>query len=160
MEPTISVVTKTDAFQFLWLKNVRGFDRQYHCYDCLKGNRSKIIPLNGGRKYPAGFSAEGRIEEPVPYSYLCAVTPAAKGIDANVHILMHSDENSTFTYEDDNIRVFVTGMRRLTIEPLPAEVQDTMPELYWRCRNFQAGWQLFPEDRLPIDGSAEPVGGR
>lgn len=149
MVPTIKLVTKTDAFQYLWLKNVSGFDQRYHCFDCLKGSRSTIIPLNGGRKFPAEFRAEGRMEEPAPYSDLCAVTPAGKGIADNVHILMEPDDSSTITYEDDNIQVIVTGMRRLTIKPLPAEVQESLPELYWRCRNFQAGWQLFPEDRLP-----------
>jgi hypothetical protein len=42
-------------------------------------------------------------------------------------------------------------MRRLAIEPLPLEAQEVLPELYWRCRNFQAGWQLFPADRRPFN---------
>ncbi len=69
MGPTIQVVTKTNAFQFLWLKNVRGFDPGYHCYDCLRGDRSAVIPVNGGRLCPAEFTAAGRIEEPSPFSY-------------------------------------------------------------------------------------------
>ncbi len=151
MEPTITLVTKNDAFQFIWLKNLHGFDQRYHCYDCLKGKRSEIIALNGGKKYPAGFTATGRIEEPAPFAYLCAVMPTARGIAGNVHLLMEPDENSTFTHEDANIHVVVTGMRRLVIEPLPEEVQRALPELYWRCRNFQAGWQLFPQDRRPTE---------
>ena len=77
--------------------------------------------------------------------------PTARGIAGNVHLLMEPDENSTFTHEDANIHVVVTGMRRLVIEPLPEEVQRALPELYWRCRNFQAGWQLFPQDRRPTE---------
>ena len=69
---------------------------------------------------------------------------------ANVHVLMGPDEDSAFTHEDDNIRVDVAGMRRLAIEPLLAEAQGFLPELYWRCRNFQAGWRLFPADRRPF----------
>ncbi len=147
MEPAIKLITKTDAFQFLWLKNVKGFDLREHCYDCLIGNRSKLIPTNEGRKYPENFKAEGKIEEPIPYAYLCAVLPWKKGMEANVHILMEPNENSEFTHEDSNIQAVVTGMRRLEIKPLPTKAQEVLSELYWRCRNFQAGWQLFPADR-------------
>jgi len=146
-EASIKLDTKTDAFQFLWLKNVSGFNPKHHCCDCLKGKRSELIPHNEGRKYPAGLSVEGKIEQPAPYSYLCAVVPSARGIADNVHILMEPDAASEFTHEDANIRVVVSGMRRLAIEPLPAIVQEGLPELFWRCRNFQAGWQLFPSDR-------------
>ena len=83
-EAAIKLDTATDAFQYPWLKNVGGFNPKHHCFDCLIGNRSEIIPPNGGKKYPAGFAAEGKIEEPAPYSYLCAVVPPAKGIAANV----------------------------------------------------------------------------
>jgi len=153
MEPTIKLVTKTNAFQFLWLKHVSGFDQRHHCYDCLVGKRSEIIRLNAWKKYPAGFAAEGKIEEPGPYAYLCGVVPPATGITANVHILMEPDETSEITYEDANIRVVVTGMRRLVIQPLPEEVQRALPELYSRCRNFQAGWQLFPQHRIPTEAA-------
>ena len=101
MEPTIKVVAKMDAFQFLWLKNVKGFDQRYHCYDCLKGERSSLILPNEGRNYPAGFTREGKIEEPGPYAYLCAVTPFSRNYDADVHILMERDKNLEFTYEDE-----------------------------------------------------------
>jgi len=40
MESTITLVTKSDAFQFMWLKNVSGFDQRYHCYECLQGYRT------------------------------------------------------------------------------------------------------------------------
>ena len=83
-EAAIKLDTATDAFQYPWLKNVGGFNSKHHCFDCLIGNRSEIIPPNGGKKYPAGFAAEGKIEEPAPYSYLCAVVPPAEGIAANV----------------------------------------------------------------------------
>jgi len=59
----MTLVTESDAFQYLWLKNVSGFDQRYHCYDCLKGKRSEIIPSQGGFKYPAGFAAAGIIGE-------------------------------------------------------------------------------------------------
>lgn len=151
-EAAIKLTTKTDAFQFLWLKSVSGFNPKHHCYDCLKGKRCELIPLNEGKKYPAGLAVEGTIEHPAPYAYLCGVLPSARGIADNVHILMEPDAASEFSHEDANIRVVVTGMRRLPIEPLPTAVQNSLPELFWRCRNFQAGWQLFPQDRNPARG--------
>lgn len=147
MQPKIKVVTKTDAFQFLWLKNVTDFDPRKHCCECLIGKRSDVVATNAGRKYPAGFTAEGIIEEPSPYAYLCGVVPSALGIEPNVHILMEPDENSEITYEDENIQVVVSGMRRIPIQALPKEVHEKLPDGYSRCRNFQAGWQLFPESR-------------
>lgn len=151
MEPTIKLATKTGAFQFLWLKNVEGFSPHVHCIECLKGERSKIIPV---RKtiYPEGFTAEGKIEKLAPYAYLCAVRPPAlNDISLNVHILMERDDKLTFTYEDDNIRVSVTGMCRIKINSLPHEAEEILPEEFWRCRNYQAGWQLFPDARIPFD---------
>ena len=154
MEPRIKLTTKTDAFQFLWLKYVNGFDQRKHCEPCLTGRLSEIIERSTG-KYPAGFTAEGRIEETDPYAYLCAVTPPAlQDIGPNVHILMERDRNLAFTYEDANIFVEVTGMCRMKIKPLPEEDKKLLlelnQELYSRCRNFQAGWQLFPASRKPF----------
>ena len=136
------------------LKNVTGFDQREHCERCLEGNLSKIIATKTGR-YPAGFTAEGKIEKPEPYVYLCAVTPPGlKDISHNVHILMERDDKLAFTYEDDNIFVSVTGMCRIKINPLPPDDQEILrilgQELYSRCRNFQAGWQLFPANRKPF----------
>ncbi|HWY85631.1 MAG TPA: hypothetical protein VNX28_02850 [Gemmataceae bacterium] len=102
-------------------------------------------------KYQSGFTAEGKIEKPDPYAYLCAVIPSQLGITPNVHILMERDDKLKFTYEDDNIWVEVTGMCRIKINPLPPDDEKVLlelnQELYSRCRNFQAGWQLFPASR-------------
>ena len=147
MDPTIKLALKTDLFQFVWLKTVTGFDQSKHCEECLKGKRSSLIPPNSG--FPAGFVAEGRIEAPEPFVYLCGCSAFSRYYDQHLHVLMVRDETSIFTHEDANVCLLITGMRQLTIEPVPGAA-DIVPKAYWTCRNWQAGWQLFPADRKPL----------
>lgn len=153
MEPTIKLVTKTDFYQFLWLKTVTGFDQRVHCEKCLKGRRSKLIPLQTG--FPAGYIAEGRIDDPEPFVYLCGVSAFSRYYPKHLHVLMVRAEESAFTYEDENACVLITGMRQLPIDPVPGADQ-AVPREFWTCRNWQAAWHLFPEDRFPFDMDAEP----
>ena len=145
---TIKLLTHSSTFQFLWLKSVHGFNPRVHCEECLKGKLQGIIPTDGGRKRPAGLRIEGDIDVSSPYVYLCAVVPPAKGIEENVHLLCQPDPDSTVEYENEHLSVTMTGLRRLEIEPLPPHARAHFTdELFWRCRNFQAGWMLFPEAR-------------
>jgi hypothetical protein len=147
MEPTFKLVTKSGFYQYLWLKTVTGFNQDVHCEPCLKGRRSALIPARTG--FPAGFIAQGRIEDPAPFVYLCGVSAFSRYYDKHLHILMLPDESSAFTYEDDNVCLLVTGFRKLPISAVPGAEQAVSDE-FWTCRNWQAGWHLFPADRKPF----------
>ena len=148
MRPTIKLATKTDLYQFLWLMTVTGFDQRHHCMKCLKGKQSDLVKHVSPR-FPAGFVAEGEIEQPEPFVYLCGVSHFSRYYDQHLHVLMVRDEGAAFTHEDANICVLVTGMRRLPIPELPPEAVS-LPDSYRTCRNFQAGWHLFPAERKPF----------
>ena len=143
MQPTVTLSLKTNTYQFLWLKTLTGFDQRYHCEPGLKGIRSPLIPPSTG-KYPAGFTVEGIIEPAEPYVYFCGVVPPAKGIADNLHVLMIRDEASTISYEDANVSLLVTGMRRLPILPLPEEAQHILPELLLALSEFPCWMALVP----------------
>ncbi len=151
MQPILQLKTKTDFYQFLWLTSVTGFDARTHCMPCLKGVRSGLISKQKG--FPAGFIAEGTIENAEPFLYLCGVSAFSRYYPQHLHLLLVPDADSTVEYEDENVIVTVGGVRRLPIEPVPG-ADLALPKDVWSCRNWQAAWHLFPADRLPFPPAA------
>ena len=163
MDATIKLVTKTHLYQHLWLKTVTGFDQAQNCEKCLLpiGRPSPLISFPRARPegFPAGHVVEGLIEDTKPFVYLCGVAFFGGRPHQNVQVLrrldvlMVRDKDIVFTYEDEDVCVLVTGMKRLPIDPVPgADVfPSTVPQEFHTCPNWRAGWHCFPDDRKPLN---------
>src|SRR5689334_4835423 len=98
MKPRIKLTVKKQFFQYLWLKQLTGFDQSQHCEKCLRGKQLTLIPAQTG--YPAGFTVEGELDPSEPYVYLCDVSPFSRYYPQHLHVLMAPDADANFVHED------------------------------------------------------------
>lgn len=139
----IELTVQSDAYRYLWLKSVQGFNPAVHCARCLKGNYAPLLPFRADRKIPAGLSASADLDAmAAPYFYLCGVTSRYA---ENLHIAFAPDAASTIRYADTHIVVVITGARQLPILPLSQDViaAQKLDKSFWSCRNYQFGWHTF-----------------
>lgn len=139
--PTIKVqVHQEKAFRYLWLKYVHGFNPDHHCARGLIGPYSKRFPYSRG--YVPPQLIEGALDEhPGPWFYLCGVTSRWEW---NVHVAGTYEPGSIVTHQDERISVEIVGLKRLAID---ASHSPPAPRDFATCRNWQFGWQAFPNTR-------------
>lgn len=128
-------------FRWLWLMYVTGFDERYHCQQCLKGRKSRILRYDQGTIALPSHFAFDLDEFRAPYVYLCGVTAR---YEENLHIAARPSPGNTVTYADNRIRVVVSDAEQVPILPVDAD----KPAQFLRCRNFQFGYRYlrpFPE---------------
>ena len=137
----IELTVKTNAYRYLWLKHVRGFDPAVHCARCLKGSYANLLPYRADRAIPAGLQAAAEIAPDLaPYHYLCGVT--SRWAD-NLHLVFQRQPGSRIEFEDPRIAVLITDAVQVPIRALPDEVAAGLTKEFWSCRNYQFGWQAF-----------------
>jgi hypothetical protein len=138
----IELTVKTDAYRYLWLKQVNGFNPAVHCARCLKGSYVPLLPFRADRQIPTGLHAASELDpQAAPFFYLCGVT--ARWAE-NLHIAFRHSPGSLIEFEDNHIRVRITDAERFDILPLPDAVSAGLTKPFWSCRNYQFGWHAFP----------------
>jgi hypothetical protein len=143
--PTIIVTVKQEqAFKFLWLKYVRGFNPTHHCARCLAGSYSTLFPFSRG--YVPAQTFEGVLDEfDAPWIYLCGVTN--KWI-WNVHVAGQYEDGAMTNYSDERIDVEIRDFKQLFINS--ANTPEA-PHEFETCRNWQFGWMAFPNTSRQLD---------
>ena len=122
-------------FRYFWIKYVRGFDPRNHCARCLVGDFSRALKYREIRD----LERVTLDEYPAPWIYICGVTPRWEW---NLHVAGHFENNANSEHRDDRVTVVVENLRRIQIT---SEGNPPAPREFATCRNWQFGWNAFPE---------------
>lgn len=136
--PTVSLFTTKEAFRYLWLKYVTGFDLKVHCARCLTGKYSTHFGPDVKRAVGIRLN-----EAPARYFYLCGVTQPYRWKD-NLHVAFRYKEGSVLQYDDGKTGIVIENAERIDIEALPdysLEPHGAERE-YHTCRNWRFAYQM------------------
>ncbi len=125
------------AFRYFWLKYVQGFKPDQHCARCLIGPYSKHFPYGSQLADKLGTVLD---EAEAPFIYICGVTGRYEN---NVHLVGRPDPQSEAKHKDDRVEISVHGLSK--IEIIPPENAPALGKEFLTCRNWQFGWQEFPD---------------
>lgn len=129
------------GFNYLWLKDVNGFNPTVHCAQCLVGEYSKLAH----KKFPVGKEVElPDLEEGHTY-YLCGVSSPYKW-ERNLHLaFIKGDWEVTLPlYTGASFKLH--GVEAVPFNDRVAKRDyPTKGKEFLTCRNFQFGAALFPK---------------
>jgi len=121
------------GFRHWWLKDVVGYDLNFHCIQCLLGRRDRQITPT--MHLNVSIPMRGSLV------YLCGVAQRWRW-DDNFHAVAEACPGSSFELQTFNgLTVRFTDARRILIEPLP-DGWSGLPKSFTTCRNFQFAVQM------------------
>ena len=141
MHPTMAP-GKIQGFRFLWAFYVNGYDPEFHCQPCFRGER--VV----GFCTPTAESGRPIILDKLdryPYVYVCGVGIGPKNElrHKNLHFPLQYVEGAIAEATTYNGYVFrARNAAMLPIPPLPPGWQGKADE-HVRCKNFQFAVAYF-----------------
>ena len=126
------------AWNYLWLKAVKGFNLNNHCARCLSGpyeprdNMAAGVELTGSKVY-----------------YLCGVAKPFR-YDENFHLAFQYNPGHTLHFNDKGLEVVIQDAEQIIFPAMTA--MDThhpkgTQKAFYSCRNWQFAHHMLSNDQ-------------